>query len=944
VARPPLPPLPAAAAALVAGLLLEPVPAAAWLAPVGLALAAAWPAVRGPALALVLGLVAGWGRDAGAGVDPAWEDGGARVTTVEGEVRAARLRTGARLGFVLDTTVAGEGSERRPFHARVEVGVERGWDLDPRPGDRLRVLLRLEMPAGPRNPGEQDRRAWTRRRGIDLLGWVEGPEMLERTLRSSSLAAEIHGLRSQAAEALSARLAASDAGLARALLLGDAGALKRADARLFREAGQSHVVAVSGQHVTLVLAAVLLLTRALGAGRALGAALGLLAVLLYVPLGGAAPSAVRSGLGSSMWLLARLLARRGQVLTVLAGVALAMLAVAPEDLGDPGFTLSFAEVLGIELLAPRLLAAMARPRLHIPGLLEPRRPRVRAALAVALAAWLAGAPIALHAFGQLAPAAAPFALLAVPLAALLLGLGALLLLLGAWPPAAVALGWLFSSTADLLRTVLAWPGELGLGALDGAPPGDLWLAVALSTLLLAALGPRRLLRWALLAEAGLLLAALAPSAQAAPPWPSLLVLDVGRAPSALLSLPDGALVLLGAGSDAEGDPARRIVLPALRALGVERLDLAWAPDPDGPRRAALETVLERVPAARTLSFPGVEGQATWLEGRWGRLERRRGLLGPTLWLSTPQGELKLWPSPPPTPGEGARETVLGPEGPRTRSAQPPTREPRRHGYDRAVVPLVPPPEPTTLLLFAAGLAVFALASVRPLRWLAPGGALGAFLLGLLVTAALGWAAFAALLAPFLVATLLGRLPGRPHESGRTLKQVLANGLPAILGSLAALLGASEAGAAFLVSGLACLGADTCATEIGTRYGGLPRALLGGRTLAPGESGGVTRAGLLASLGGAALAPAAYAAFTGASARLTALLTAAGFVGALLDSALGATLQFRGRDTSGRVSERTHAEGRALERVSGWRWLDNDAVNLVSGLAAGLLALALVHLA
>ncbi len=945
MAWPPLPPLPAAAASLVAGLLVAPVSAATWLLPLCLALATVWTEVRGPALALALGLLAGWALERRAEADPGWVEGQARVTSLEGEVLEAEPPAGGRIRFVLQASVAGEGARRRPFHARVEVGVEGAWDLDLRPGDRLRLLVRLEAPAGPRNPGEADRRAWTRRRGIDLVGWIEAPEGLQLTVRSASLAAELHALRSGAAAALSARLAGADAGLARALLLGDRGSLSSEDARLFREAGQSHVVAVSGQHVTLVLAAVLLLVRALGLGRAPAAAVGLVAVLLYVPLAGAAPSAVRSGLGSSLWLLARLLARRGQVLTLLAGVALAMLAVKPEDLGDPGFTLSFAAVLGIELLAPRLLASMARPTLRIPGLLEPRRPRLRAALAVALAAWLAGAPIALHVFGQLAPAAAPWALLAVPLATLLLGLSALLLLVGALPPAAQALGWLFSTTADILREVLSWPAPLGLGALDATPPGDLWLAAALAALVLAALGPRRLLRWALLAEAGLLLAALAPTAKPAPPWPSLLVLDVGRATSALLSLPDGAHVLLGAGSEAEGDPARRIVLPALRTRGVEHLDLALLPERTGPRHGALATVLERLPAERTFALPGADDGRTLLEGPWGRLERRRGPRGPTLWLSTPQGELLLWPLMPPTPGEGARETVLGPEGPHTSSARPATRASRLHGYDRAAVPLVPPPEPTTLLLFAAALAAFALLSVRPLAWLAPGGALGAFLLGLLATASLGWPAFAALLAPFLVATLLGRLPGRPHEGGRSFKQVLANGLPAVVGALAALLGAAEAGAAFLVGGLACLGADTCATEIGTRYGGPPRALLGGRALAAGESGGVTRAGLLASLGGAALAPAAYAAFTGAGARLTALLTAAGFVGALLDSALGATLQFRGRDqASGGVTERTHAAGRALQRVSGWRWLDNDAVNLVSGLCAGLLALALAHLA
>jgi uncharacterized protein (TIGR00297 family) len=254
-----------------------------------------------------------------------------------------------------------------------------------------------------------------------------------------------------------------------------------------------------------------------------------------------------------------------------------------------------------------------------------------------------------------------------------------------------------------------------------------------------------------------------------------------------------------------------------------------------------------------------------------------------------------------------------------------------------------PPDPTALAVFVGALAFFALVCVRPLDWLRPLGALGAFVMGALATAALGYGALGALLAPFLVGTLLGRLPGRPRERGRTLAQVLANGLPALLGAACGLLGARGEGAALLVGGLACLGADTCATEIGTRYGGMPRALWGGRRLAPGESGGVTGAGLLASAAGAWLAPLAYGLLADLPWALQARLAAAGFAGALLDSLLGATLQYRGRDpTTGALTEQRRRAGVATARVSGLSWLDNDAVNLVCGLAAALLGLALTR--
>ncbi|MCA9316725.1 MAG: ComEC/Rec2 family competence protein, partial [Planctomycetes bacterium] len=266
-------------------------------------------------------------------------------------------------------------------------------------------------------------------------------------------------------------------------------------------------------------------------------------------------------------------------------------------------------------------------------------------------------------------------------------------------------------------------------------------------------------------------------------------------------------------------------------------------------------------------------------------------------------------------------------------------------YDRERVPTAVLANLTTLaapsvpLLAGVGVggAILGVLAVRRLHWLSAGGATLAFLLALGATGLLGGAGLAALFAPFLVATLLGRLPGWPHAGARDARQVLANGLPAGIGLLVMALGPVQAGLAMFLGGLACLGGDTCATEIGVRYGGTPRHVLTGRRLRAGESGGVTAAGLTAALFGSTLAPAAFLLTHGGSELRTAgWAAAAGVAGSLVDSVLGAVLQFRGR----RAGSETLVEGRLgedadLEPVRGVRWLDNDGVNLVSGLVAAL---------
>jgi uncharacterized protein (TIGR00297 family) len=175
---------------------------------------------------------------------------------------------------------------------------------------------------------------------------------------------------------------------------------------------------------------------------------------------------------------------------------------------------------------------------------------------------------------------------------------------------------------------------------------------------------------------------------------------------------------------------------------------------------------------------------------------------------------------------------------------------------------------------------------------------------------------------------------------RDAAQVLANGglfALAAVGSLAypsPLWWAAGAGA------LAAATADTWGTEIGTLVGHPPRSILDGRVVPPGTSGGVTLVGTLASLGGAAfLALVVAAAGWGRETALAVL--AGGFGGALADSLLGATLQARRWcDRCERGTERdVHDCGSPSRPAGGVRWLGNDAVNALSGLAGAILALA-----
>ena len=140
-----------------------------------------------------------------------------------------------------------------------------------------------------------------------------------------------------------------------------------------------------------------------------------------------------------------------------------------------------------------------------------------------------------------------------------------------------------------------------------------------------------------------------------------------------------------------------------------------------------------------------------------------------------------------------------------------------------------------------------------------------------------------------------------------------------------------------------IGSSFAALLSDRRYGGQPFRIAGRGSIRGGESGGVTLVGLMASLAGAALAPAAFAATGALSPSGAALVVTAGFAGGVIDSALGGSLQYRGRDPRGDVVEDRWIGSARTEHVSGLAWLDNAMVNLVSGLAAGAIAAGLVGL-
>jgi competence protein ComEC len=514
------------------------------------------------------------------------------------EASVASTRVGVRgLRLVLEDVRAADG-DAAPVPRRLLLLADpgdRALEALP-PGARVRARLRLRPWLPLRNPGRGDAAQSLARAGIGALAtladarlWVRVPEEDRIGLR-----AWLHPLRRHAADRL--RALGPGGGLLCALGVGERAGLEPELEDAFARLGLAHLLSVSGLH--LVLAAGLAYRIALAAfrripawtarrdARALALAAAVLAATLYALLAGFEVPVQRSlalVIASAVALGA---SRPERAFHPLAAAALAVLAWAPESLFDAGAQLSFAACAGLIAAARRGPVGLPGWRGHAASLL--RTTAAASAASAPLAAWhgLPSAPLALVS-NALAVPWTGVALLPASLAA-----SALALLPDA-PPAVFALQAAERLAAASLAAV-AWAAPLARVTGAGSPPPlVLSGAIALAVWVCRAPGTWRPCAGAL---AIALLLSFAPPRALTPGPPRLVALDVGSGDALLVQGRDASL-LVDAGSALAGrfDRGRDAVVPALRALGVRRLDLVVATHADLDHRGGLPAVLAALP-------------------------------------------------------------------------------------------------------------------------------------------------------------------------------------------------------------------------------------------------------------------------------------------------------------------------------------------------------------
>ncbi len=222
---------------------------------------------------------------------------------------------------------------------------------------------------------------------------------------------------------LNAVLSHDSAAFVAGTLIGSRSALPKAIQDLLSTVGLSHVIAVSGYNLTILVA---LLSVLLGKKwRWGGLVISLWVILGFVLISGANAAIVRAGIMSTIFLVASYYGKRVNLVVCMALTGLGMAALNPANLiSDIGWQLSFASLFGIATLGPKI------------GQILPKRPAwLHEILSVTLAAQLATAGIIAYNFGTLSLVAPLVNCIVMPLIPLVMAYGVMAAFFGLILPA-----------------------------------------------------------------------------------------------------------------------------------------------------------------------------------------------------------------------------------------------------------------------------------------------------------------------------------------------------------------------------------------------------------------------------------------------------------------------------------------------------------------------------
>ncbi|OGQ27793.1 MAG: DNA internalization-related competence protein ComEC/Rec2 [Deltaproteobacteria bacterium RIFCSPLOWO2_01_FULL_45_74] len=481
---------------------------------------------------------------------------------------------------------------------------------DFRQGDRLRFKTSLRLPKDFQNPGAFESSLYFRSQGIDALGFVSDPRWITRLPgeQSSGFGAFLEKVRKDLRKNVLKNTSESGGAFILSLLIGERQLLGPEREEAFRKSGVTHILSISGLHVTMVsilfwglfsfLVALPFLSRFVLGFRLMPLA-PLIPLWFYVALAQYPVSALRAGFMASLFLVSLTIWRRLDLLSALALAAFLILAISPLSLFGASFQLSFMAVLFLILFFPRWQKLCQKVPQKVPDSLWGRGPKgvwlfllklLVDSLAISIITLAALWPILLFHFHEVSIVGLIANAVVIPL------VNFLVMPLSFLSVVVLPLWSVAGFFSDITLKVVDWFGShSGWGIFNGAI--SFWQLVFYYGAIFLFLIPKEFwaTKWKLAVSLPLMALVFWGGKMPADGNLKVTFVDVGQGDCAVIQFPNGkAWVVDGGGiKGSDWDIGRFIVAPFLWENGIHKVDTLFLSHPHHDHYKGLGFIVEK---------------------------------------------------------------------------------------------------------------------------------------------------------------------------------------------------------------------------------------------------------------------------------------------------------------------------------------------------------------
>lgn len=466
------------------------------------------------------------------------------------------------------------------------------------PGQSVCLQGMLTLPEEPGNPGEFHRLRYERAKKIDY--YLEDTRLVEKGSSYSRFRKMLEETREVCAGQMNRIFPQQEAGILSAMLLGDKSGVEQEIKDWYQYAGISHVMAISGLHITLLGMTVWRLLGFLRIPMIPSAVVSILMLTIYGIWIEGSPSAVRAILMFAVLMGARISGRSYDLLSALSLAAVLLVLDNPDVVYDSGFCLSFTAVLGVGAVTPVFQRKEGKGTAA----------RIWRMLKPGVILWLTTLPVVLAVFSQVSLAGIFWNLLVIPLVPAVLVSAITALTVGFFHVGAGSVAGIPAWTLLQIYEVMGQFTE-ELPAAMWTPGQPRWWRILLYYLLGAILlaeaiyrkqqektekkereacgkpvtGKKRAILQTVIV-AGMLL-----TMGYRPRWGvQITMLDVGQGDAILVGA-DGIWSLVDGGSSSRSQVGTYVIWPYLKSQGITRLDAVFVTHPDEDHKNGIEELL-----------------------------------------------------------------------------------------------------------------------------------------------------------------------------------------------------------------------------------------------------------------------------------------------------------------------------------------------------------------